>query len=264
MLATFLEEANSHLDCRSYVQGCRSVRPATTSADLVYGYRSPAYVPGNVWEELTASTAGTEDIDAGVALFHIANLDSCLANASIILTDRLERPLAGADQIAIARCVLPRLTGLLELGRELKPLGLFRHEGRLLTTTREPSGHRTGLHVDSWYGESLAGRSDRPGRLVLNLGPGTRYFYAVAPLVSQRPFHSDVSPTEIVLDILENDANMRLVRLTLPPGFGYIANTEDVIHDGSTIDSCLASYTFTVMGKFKPSAYRRRMTFEYS
>ncbi|MEV6972552.1 hypothetical protein [Kitasatospora sp. NPDC093806] len=110
----------------------------------------------------------------------------------------------------------------------------------LTTTPNYRDGRRIGLHVDNW--DKLAFEAKHLGRrrLCVNLGPGTRYLLlgdtdirticrTVHPSPGTRYPHTDDLRAYIA-----GGHRMRVYRLRLEPGEGYLAPTEFLPHDGST------------------------------
>ncbi len=228
-----------------------------------YNYREPAYVPSGEWEALQELTEPADGGFESVALFALPNFElKFLRDGPGLPPD--DQSLEQAVQAAAGRWLIPQLKSILAFGQGHRPVGLFRHAAGLPTTTVDRNGLRTGLHVDSWFGDSLDGRSRRPGRLVFNFGPGLRYFYAVGPRLSQRSSWGLKSSKEIAWAFLSGSSPKLVIRLTLPPGYGYIADTEDIIHDGSTLDSPQPSYTYTIMANFDFSQFECQQIFGFS
>lgn len=128
-------------------------------------------------------------------------------------------------------------------------LGLNGQEGGLETVTTDPAtGLRTGLHVDSWFGEGSDVRLSRPGRLCINLGPGLRYFLFVPP---SGMFSTGLLGNEVEANVFDavHLPDVVVYGLEVPAGCGYIAATEALIHDGSTYGSG-PSLTYTYLGEF--------------
>src|SRR5262249_7733921 len=130
---------------------------------------------------------------------------------------------------------------------EIRPLGLFLAEPRLLTTTRDSRDNvRIGLHVDSWFGLPLSHRRTAPNRLCVNLGNETRRFLFVnlsldkiVSLLSSRcgPIPTSfVNPTDIGRIFLSRFPDYPIVSVKIAPGEAYIAPTEYLIHDATTFE----------------------------
>ncbi|MFD9621860.1 hypothetical protein ACFWB2_31930 [Streptomyces virginiae] len=109
------------------------------------------------------------------------------------------------------------------------------------TTDNYQDGRLIGLHLDNWdklnYGQKTTGRR----RLALNLGPGTRYILlgaldaqAVCRAVHPRDYTRRCPSTDDYRVHTAAGHPIRIIRVRLDPGEGYIAPTEYLLHDGST------------------------------
>jgi hypothetical protein len=113
--------------------------------------------------------------------------------------------------------------------------------GQATTTIDPATGRRIGIHLDNFDKLPLAQRTASRRRLGLNLGPGVRHLLLgnidildICQAAGIRhPRHCPHTD-----DIRRHVADRRalpLLRLRLDPGDGYIAPTELVPHDGSTL-----------------------------
>ncbi|MHC6625713.1 hypothetical protein ACYTFC_06335 [Streptomyces globosus] len=111
----------------------------------------------------------------------------------------------------------------------------------LTTTDNYQHGRLLGLHLDDWdklkYPDKHTGRR----RLCLNLGPGTRYIILGA--IDAQTVCRTMHPTDFVHRYPHTDdfrayvaegRPIRIFRIRLAPGEGYLAPTEYLLHDGST------------------------------
>ncbi|MEU5811206.1 hypothetical protein [Streptomyces sp. NPDC047718] len=111
----------------------------------------------------------------------------------------------------------------------------------LTTTDNYQDGRLLGLHLDNWdklrYSDKHTGRR----RLSLNLGPGTRYIIlgaidaqTVCRAVHPADFVHRYPHTNDFRDYVADGRPVRIFRIRLAPGEGYLAPTEYLLHDGST------------------------------
>ncbi|WP_037906459.1 hypothetical protein [Actinacidiphila yeochonensis] len=193
------------------------------------GYDDGALVPSDRWSPLSAADAELYRAD-----------DSTPASVRIEL---VHRPLPDLDT--------DDLTGRLQVAAGLDPLhgrwpanllGCATSPGNWATTTEDSdTRRRIGLHVDNFDRLPYATRHQSRRRLCLNLGPGPRYLlvgdrdvqqicHVLYPDPEQRYPHTD--------DVRRYAASghpLRCLRIRLEPGDGYIAPTEFLPHDGSTV-----------------------------
>ncbi|MFI9237839.1 hypothetical protein [Streptomyces sp. NPDC053079] len=121
-------------------------------------------------------------------------------------------------------------------------LGCVTNPGEACTTTEDPTtGRRLGLHVDNWDRLPYGVRGDGRRRLCLNLGPGIRYFLLgdrdieeIYRLVRPDPEHR-YPHTDDVRRYVTQGRPLQCLRVRLEPGDGYLAPTELLPHDGSTL-----------------------------
>ena len=120
-----------------------------------------------------------------------------------------------------------------------------------------------GLHIDTWENVPMASRRSALLRFSINVGFSDRFFiFSTTPVDSFMDDSSEeyvysgkkrYSYTEQLRDKAP-DANLDLVRVRIPPGFGYIAATDLVVHDGSSMGIIEPSAHFTVRGAFHVGA----------
>ncbi|MEW2417531.1 hypothetical protein AB0953_27965 [Streptomyces sp. NPDC046866] len=112
-----------------------------------------------------------------------------------------------------------------------------------MTTTTDNYEDRLliGLHLDNWDKLAYADKHTGRRRLCLNLGPGTRYIIlgAIDAQAVCRAIHPDdhaqrYPHTQDYRAYVAGGRPIRIVRIRLSPGDGYVAPTEYLLHDGST------------------------------
>lgn len=114
-------------------------------------------------------------------------------------------------------------------------------------TVDQQSGKRIGLHIDTWEGLTEDERKSARARTCLNLGPGYRWFLFSDLAMSQmRVGGSD----DVICDakhLYETFLLRRTYLLRLAPGEGYIARTDTLVHDASTLWESKPSYFLHVL-----------------
>lgn len=192
-------------------------------------YDNGAVVPGGSWRAITSDEAERLRAD-----------DSTPDSVRI---EFVSRPLPDLDPDDLA--------GRLETAALLDPLngrwptgllGCTASPGNLATTTEEATtGRRIGLHVDNFDRLPYSGRRCGRRRLCLNLGPGSRYLLIGDLDIQQicRTLHADPDRhhphTGDIRRYVADGHPLRCLRVRLEPGDGYIAPTELLPHDGSTV-----------------------------
>lgn len=155
-------------------------------------------------------------------------------------------------------------TGLISRGAI--SLGVFSAPPNQANTTIGPNKKRIGMHVDSWSDLPLARRGKAPNRLCINLGQEPRFLLMVNQSVSSLPdlLHSFVSanqqsPTELAREFLKRNSAYPVVSIRVDPLEGYIAPTENMIHDGSTLNQQSHDVVLTLLGYFGLPAFMSEM-----
>lgn len=171
------------------------------------------------------------------------------------------RPLADADVRALTaprrpldstlvEVVRPSYQGGLPLEDLIRPLGdpdavylgqALATPDMITTTENYEAGRLLGLHLDNWDKLSYADKHTGRRRICLNLGPGTRYVIlgsidAQAVCRAVHPAdHTQRHPhTDDFRAYVAGGRSIRIYRIRLAPGEGYVAPTEYLLHDGST------------------------------
>jgi hypothetical protein len=129
----------------------------------------------------------------------------------------------------------------------------------LETVTVDP--HRSdylGLHLDSWEGRSYAARKTARTRVCVNLGPQKRWFLFVGlslPTIAEaiRAKRNDeflLEPNELVHAFFREFPDFPVSRLAVDPGQAYFADTDNLIHDGSSFGAAGWTFHYTIRGHF--------------
>lgn len=138
--------------------------------------------------------------------------------------------------------------------RDFRVLGFaVKRPGLLTTTVNSHSGQRVGIHVDNWDSLPLSRRREARTRLCLNLSAETRTF-----LISDRPIdllhqkHGAASERNLTMTVRHAAQNepIEVMRIFVPPGAAYVAPTELLPHDSSTLGRTQADITLTFLGHF--------------
>ena len=160
------------------------------------------------------------------------------------------------DGGALEQRLADQLTELFSPGRTTKLLGSLVRPGSLLTTTLDPGDEkRQGLHVDSWSKRGPLDRATAPNRICVNLGTSPRWLLLldlgldqIAGLMSSVPVDN---PTDIARAFLALHPTYPVLAVEVHPGEAYVAATENLVHDGSSVGSGAPDVTMTVLGEFR-------------
>ncbi|MEM9215087.1 MAG: hypothetical protein AAGD25_12160 [Cyanobacteria bacterium P01_F01_bin.150] len=155
----------------------------------------------------------------------------------------------------------------------------------LPTVTINPTaGHYIGLHLDSWDRLPLQYRHQSTNRICINLGESDRHFLFInltlidMLIVLRHPeflpenslkisrqvqwkgrnlFYknrlslSKVSPLTLKNAFAKRYPNYPVIKVRISPGEAYIAPTENILHEGSTLDQNHSDVQLTIRGHFK-------------
>jgi hypothetical protein len=118
--------------------------------------------------------------------------------------------------------------------------------GQATTTIDEATGRRIGLHLDNFDKLPLNSRAASRRRLGVNLGPGVRHLLVgtldILDICQGVGVHPSYCPhTDDIRRHVTDGRPLRMLRLRLDPGDGYIAPTELIPHDGATLTAVAPS-----------------------
>jgi hypothetical protein len=126
----------------------------------------------------------------------------------------------------------------------------------LITTAYDNQNHGyVGLHVDSFYGKDALYRNDSPNRISINIGPEDRYFMFMnltMPQIYERmghPVSGEVN--ELIRLFMAAHPDYPVIRVRLAPGEAYVAPSETLIHDGSTVHKKYMDLNLHILGRYR-------------
>jgi len=137
--------------------------------------------------------------------------------------------------------------------------GIHVHLPGLETVTLDPANRKfLGLHLDSWDRYPLEARARSLNRICVNIGAEPRHFLFlnlslmnVARLLAEESRETPhPAPESVGPAFMSRFPGYPIVRVRIGPGEAYIAPTDNVIHDASTIGSQGLSITLTLRGWF--------------
>jgi hypothetical protein len=129
----------------------------------------------------------------------------------------------------------------------------------LETVTFDPADRKfLGLHLDSWDGQPLERRARSLNRICINIGSKPRYFMflnlsmtSIARLLAQESQTTLCRPvTSLGPAFMSRFPGYPIVRVRIAPGEAYIAPTDNIIHDASTVDTRRRSVSLHLRGWF--------------
>lgn len=204
-------------------------------------------------------TVQVQTLISEIALTHAVDYES----SAIIPYTQLHRPTQQELKPFLATDSTPT-SGLIELVRPTAQLleHIAQKTQRLAPTICEPNqptttcntenrNLRPGLHIDSKENRPISTRMQSERRIGFNRGPGARFLllgsvnvFDIAECMALPPGHApntgDIREYAS-LSLAGEVPPLHCLWLLLKPGMAYIAPTENVIHDGSTLGSRLGS-----------------------
>ena len=130
--------------------------------------------------------------------------------------------------------------------------------GRETVTLNTASGKYLGLHLDSWDRYPVEARARSLNRICVNIGAEPRHLLFlnlslmnIARLLAEGSQESPDRASESVGPaFMSRFPGYPIVKVRIAPGEAYLAPTDNVIHDASTVGSQSPSITLTLRGWF--------------
>jgi hypothetical protein len=219
-------------------------------------YQRQALVPREPWRPPTEAESAS--------LFSSERPKDMARSISIVkLVDGAGALADGTEFAAYQQKILPALQRSCAMGDKLIPIGETKNPAKMATTTINPKlKEYLGLHVDTWEDVSMNQRTRSMNRICVNIGKDPRYFLflpiavtEIASVMANEMRASNV-PEQDVSRIgrmfMERFPQLPVVRCRLAPYEAYIAPTENLVHDGSTLGQRDLDQQFTVLGHIAP------------
>jgi hypothetical protein len=149
------------------------------------------------------------------------------------------------------------------------------HPGMRTVTKDEVRGKDqhfyVGLHLDTWEKIPMRERNDARNRICVNMGREARHFLFINLPVAQ--MHallrrgapdkiSDYYGTDLGHEFMRAFPGYPVVRLTIGPREAYIAPTDNLIHDATSVGRKYPDLTLHILGYFGLTAGRARVAGE--
>jgi hypothetical protein len=134
----------------------------------------------------------------------------------------------------------------------------FGNSNLICNTFNFSSKKYIGLHLDSWEGDNLKDRIHSNNRVCINLGKEPRYlmFYNISIIGMAIKLNISIDSSkfdinDIYYKFAKKFPETPIYRLEIAPYEAYIAPTEFIIHDGSTLGTKSPDINIVLRGKFK-------------
>jgi hypothetical protein len=139
------------------------------------------------------------------------------------------------------------------------PHNIFLGDGNLTTTTfNKRDEFFIGLHLDSFEARETPNKPEARNRFCINLGKEARYlmfvnisFDKIAELFGSQPVLGGQNPYPVMHAFFDKFPEYPVTRVRIQPMEVYIAPTENIIHDGSTIGTSSPDVNLAVRGHFR-------------
>jgi hypothetical protein len=227
-------------------------------------YNPGAFVPAKPWRKPTDRESNGLWRDSGFTGVDFVGItkvpDDLLAEFNNVERDGSSGPLWRLESNRIDELSRPLVNYLCKgFGYKKDPVrqGVSVNMPALETVTFDANRAFLGLHLDSWDGQPLETRVQSLNRIVVNIGSEARYFLflnlslmEMARALTLRPGTVHGGLNWLGPAFMARFPRYPIVRVRVAPGEAYIAPTDNVIHDASTIDSKGPSVSFTVRGWF--------------
>ena len=228
------------------------------TADLVHGaaYEEGARLPREPWRRPTEEEA---------ASLIVASAPSNMANSIAIVklpgefSNDVREAIRSGNSESLEVNLLQPLRSICKLGERSHCIGPSTNPANLRTVTfNRDIGRYNGLHVDNWDQTDLDSRHLATNRICINVGREDRYFLFlplslmdIASVLSQEMGPQWEAPERFTLigrQFMERFPDVPVIRCRLAPGEAYIAPTENLIHDGSSVGQSQIDEQFTIRG----------------
>ena len=170
---------------------------------------------------------------------------------------------------AALETALPVLAPFVESAEGLQLLGTCVQGGNLWSTTTHADPGQpnllSGLHVDNWDRLPLGERGRGRRQMCINLGADDRFFVFVRADVDTvvtalgRSFDRAESYLGIGRELFARAPGASIARVRVRPGEMYVAPTDNLIHDGSTLGSTSPDITLNLRGHFDVARWSRAL-----
>jgi len=234
------------------------------TTDLVHGvaYEEGARLPREPWRQPTK-----EEAESLIMAEVPRNMATSVAIVRLPgeFSDDLRQAIRSGSPESLEVNLLQPLRTICELGDPLHCTGLSKNPGNLKTITinRNISGRYIGLHVDRWDCFDLDSLHLATNRICVNIGQDDRFFLflplslmAIASALSEKMGPDWETPQRhyvIGRQFMERFPDVPVIRCRLAPGEAYIAPTENLVHDGSSVGQSDIDELFTLRGHIRPS-----------
>ena len=264
---------------------CYGVTPTNEEYDCYYNrkYKPYSYKPKNIWETINDEQYSllkndnnpfiqNEQIEVFslpkdlIKMFNQVGFSSCKNEKDFNAIFLLKKQYLQETMVRITKLFELILNNSYSI-TDVKLLCFSYENPKIETIAYSISDEQyLGLHIDNGQGKSLLKREDNPNRLSINLSSEPRYLLFVDKTIQglinlihlKNPNFDIIGLQEdkLVYTFFSLYPDFPIYRIKLYPYEAYIAPTDFIIHDGSTIDKTNPDITMVFLGYFEPANKR--------
>lgn len=233
------------------------------TTDLVHGvaYEEGARLPREPWRQPTK-----EEAESLIMAEVPRNMATSVAIVRLPgeFSDDLRQAIRSGSPESHEVNLLQPLRTICELGEPLHCIGPNKQPANLKTVTiNRDIGRYISLHVDTWDRCDLDSLHLATNRICVNIGQDDRYFLflplslmAIVSALSEEMGADWEMPrgryTVLARQFMERFPDVPVIRCRLAPGEAYVAPTENLVHDGSSVGQSEIDEQFTIRGHIRP------------
>jgi len=232
------------------------------TTDLIHGvaYEQGARLPCEPWRRPTQ-----EEADSLIVTAVPRNMATTVAIVKLPgeLSDDRRQAIRSGNAESIELNLLQPLRAICEFGEPLHYIGPSKNPGNLKTITiNRDIGRYIGLHVDTWDRLGLDSRHLATNRICVNIGNDDRYLLflplsltQIASVLSEKMGPDWKAPQRLTVigrQFMERFPDLPVIKCRHAPGEAYVAPTENLVHDGSSVGQSGMDEQFTVRGHIRP------------
>lgn len=238
-------------------------------------YNPGAFLPKTPWRKPTDWESKRLWQDSGITLVDFVGIasipDELLAELRNLVRDTDTNALRQLEPRRIREFIGPLVDYIRDrFAYKSEPFnhGIHVHRpGRETVTINTSTGKYLGLHLDSWEPNPVEARARSLNRICVNIGAEPRHLLFlnlplmnVARLAQASQENAAHAYDSVGPAFMSRFPGYPIVKIRIAPGEAYIAPTDNIIHDASTVGSQSPSVTLTLRGWFTVPAVQARST----
>jgi hypothetical protein len=183
------------------------------------------------------------------------NMDGATSQNDLHTTIGTQKELSKQLNIELNNFIEPCLTSI----KHKKVFGIFWLKTNIRTVgIQETTKKHMGLHLDSGTTLPIQEYHQAPNRVCINIGKSTRYLLLInktakqlLEMIAEKMDTSHINSQEDIMKaFFKNYPDYPVIKIALNPFEAYIAPTDNVIHDGTTVGMTSPDITIVLFGFF--------------